>query len=79
MLTDHFAIKSIVKQTFLQTLLTNRANKRLINALVYLSQFDLKTYHVLRRLNFVPDTLSRLKAKQNKPNRFNKIAILNDV
>jgi hypothetical protein len=78
-LTDHSATKGIVEQTSLRTSSTDRANKRLINASVYLSQFDLKTYHVPGRPNLVPDALSRLRAKQDKPNRPDEIAILDDV
>jgi hypothetical protein len=61
-LTDHASTKGIVEQTLLDTLSIDRANRRLITALVYLSEYDLKVSHLPGRLNFVPDTLSRLKA-----------------
>jgi len=37
-LTDHSATKGIVEKTSLETSSTDRANKRLINASIYLSQ-----------------------------------------
>jgi hypothetical protein len=61
-LTDHDATRRIVNQTTLNTTSTDRANRRLINALIYLSAYPLDVYHLPGRLNFVPDALSRLEA-----------------
>jgi RNase H-like domain found in reverse transcriptase/Reverse transcriptase (RNA-dependent DNA polymerase)/Chromo (CHRromatin Organisation MOdifier) domain/Integrase zinc binding domain len=61
-LTDHSATKGIVDQTTLNTTSTDRANKRLINSSIYLSQYGLQIYHLPGRLNFVPDALSRLQS-----------------
>jgi hypothetical protein len=61
-ITDHSATKGIVDQTTLNTTSTDRANRRLINASVYLSQYQLNVYHIPGRLNHVPDALSRLQA-----------------
>jgi hypothetical protein len=61
-LTDHNATRGIVNQTTLNTTSTDRANRRLINALIYLSAYLLDIYHLPGRLNFVPDILSRLEA-----------------
>lgn len=62
-LTDHSATVDIMRNTSLRTSSTDRANRRLISASVYLSQFNIKGVHFPGRLNFVPDALSRLKAK----------------
>lgn len=78
-LTDHSATKGIVEQTNLDTSSTDRANRRLINASIYLSQYDLKVYHLPGRLNYVPDALSRLAALQDPPERGNGDAILDNV
>lgn len=61
-LTDHAATKGIVDQTSLSTTSTDRANKRLVNASIYLSQYGLNVYHLPGKFNFVPDALSRLRA-----------------
>ena len=61
-LTDHNATRRIVNQTTLNTTSTDRANRRLINASIYLSAYPLDVYHLPGRLNFVPDVLSRLEA-----------------
>ncbi len=61
-LTDYASIHGIIEQTRLDTSSTDRANRRLITALVYLSEYDLKVFYLPRRLNYVPDVLSRLKA-----------------
>ena len=62
-LTDHESTRGIVNQTSLNTTSTDRANRRLINALIYLSAYPLDVYHLVGRLNLVPDVLSRLAAK----------------
>jgi hypothetical protein len=61
-LTDHSATKGIVEQTNLRTSSTDRANKKLINASVYLSQYNLKIFYLIDKLNLVPNALSRLHA-----------------
>ncbi len=61
-LTDYASTRSIIEQTYLDISSTDRANRRLITALVYLSEYDLKVFHLSRRLNYVPNALSRLKA-----------------
>ena len=63
MLTNYSLTKGIVEQTSLKTTFTDRANKRLINALIYLLQFNLKIYYLAGKRNLVPDALSRLRAK----------------
>ncbi len=78
-LTDHSATKGIVEKTSLDIASTERANRRLINASIYLSQYSLHVYHLPGRLNFVPDALSRLVALQDTPERSNGEAILDDV
>ncbi len=61
-LTDHEATRGIVNATSLNTSSTDRANRRLTNASVYLSAYPLDVYHMPGRLNLVPDALSRLRA-----------------
>jgi hypothetical protein len=78
-LTDHAATRGIVEQTTLDTSSTDRANRRLINASVYLSQYDLKVFHLPGRLNFVPDALSRLKALDDTVERPEGDAILDNI
>jgi hypothetical protein len=78
-LTDHSATRGIVEQTTLNTASTDRANRRLINASVYLSQYDLKVYHLPGKVNFVPDALSRLRTIQDGPEQPEGDAILDDV
>lgn len=78
-LTDHSATKGIVEKTSLDTSSTDRANRRLINASIYLSQYDLKIFHLPGRLNFIPDALSRLRAVQDKPGRLEGEAVLDDI
>jgi hypothetical protein len=52
----------IVNATSFNTLSTDRANRRLTNASVYLSAYLFDVYHMLRQLNLVPDMLFRLQA-----------------
>ena len=78
-LTDHAATRGIVEQTTLDTSSTNRANRRLINVSIYLSQYDLKVYHLPGRLNFVPDALSRLTALGDLVEREDGDAILDSI
>lgn len=61
-LTDHSATKGIVEKVGLQTTSVDRANKHLINASVYLSQYNIKVFHLPGEKKFVPDALSRLRA-----------------
>ncbi|KAK1774019.1 hypothetical protein QBC45DRAFT_455067 [Copromyces sp. CBS 386.78] len=60
-LTDYLATKGIVEQTSLRTTSTDRTNRRLINASIYLSRYNLKVFHIPGKLNFVLNALSRLK------------------
>ncbi|EAQ84379.1 hypothetical protein CHGG_08393 [Chaetomium globosum CBS 148.51] len=78
-LTDHSSTRGIVEQTRLDTSSTDRSNRRLITASVYLSEYDLKVFHLPGRLNFVPDALSRLTAVQDKPEREEGEVILDNV
>ncbi|EAQ86812.1 hypothetical protein CHGG_08065 [Chaetomium globosum CBS 148.51] len=78
-LTDHSSTRGIVEQTRLDTSSTDRSNRRLITASVYLSEYDLKVFHLPGRLNFVPDALSRLAAVQDKPEREEGEVILDNV
>ncbi len=78
-LTDHASTRGIVEQTRLDTSSTDRANRRLITASVYLSEYDLKVFHLPGRLNYVPDALSRLKAMQDVPERPDGDVVLDDV
>jgi hypothetical protein len=78
-LTDHAATKGIVEQTRLDTSSTDRANRRLITASIYLSEYDLKVYHLPGRLNYVPDALSRLKALTDPVDRPDGDAVLDMV
>ncbi|KAL2017178.1 hypothetical protein VTK56DRAFT_2498 [Thermocarpiscus australiensis] len=78
-LTDHASTKGIVEQSNLDTSSTDRANRKLINASIYLSQYDLKVYYLPGRLNFVPDALSRLKALQDQPERKEGDVILDNI
>ena len=62
-LTDYGAIKGIIKRTTIITSSVDRANRRLINASIYLSEYNLKIYHIPGKKNIVPDALSRLLTK----------------
>ncbi len=59
-LTDHAATRGIVTHTSLITADLAKANLKLANAANYLSQFELKIFHIPGTLNVVPDALSRL-------------------
>ncbi|PNP59923.1 hypothetical protein FNYG_14749 [Fusarium nygamai] len=66
--TDHSATKQIVEKTTLDTTSTDRANRRLVNASIYLSEYELRVFHIPGKKNFVPDTLSRLEAPETDGN-----------
>lgn len=66
-LTDHSATRQIVDKTTMETASTDRANRRLINASIYLSQFAMEVYHLPGKKNFIPDALSRLAAPETDP------------
>jgi hypothetical protein len=68
-LTDHDATRGIINQTSLNTTSTDRANRRLVNASIYLSAFNLDVHHLAGRLNVVPDALSRLPGKGDAETR----------
>ena len=59
-LTDHEAIRGIVHHGMLNTTSTDRANRRLTNASVYLSAYPLEVHYMPGWLNYMPDALSRL-------------------
>ena len=67
-LTDHHAIKGIIKKTTLDTMLINQANRCFIAVSIYLAEYDLKIYHIPGRLNIVPNTLLRLPINTNARN-----------
>lgn len=64
--TDHEATKGIVEKTNLNTNSTDRGNRRLVNASIYLSQYPLEVRHIAGRMNLVPDALSRLEKHSDK-------------
>lgn len=68
-LTDHDSTRGIVNQTNLNTTSTDRANRRLINASIYLSSLKLDVHHLAGRLNLVPDALSRLATDTDDQDR----------
>ena len=61
-LTDHHIIKGIIKKTTLNTISINQTNHYLIAVSIYLTEYNLKVYHIPGRLNTIPDTLLRLPA-----------------
>ena len=61
-LTDYVATKGIVEKSPLTTTSIECSNCCLIYVVIYLSEYNLQIYYLPRRLNFVLDTLSRLKA-----------------
>ena len=62
-LTDHGATKGIIKRTTIITSSVDRANRRLINASIYLNEYNLKIYYMPGKKNIIPDALSCLPAK----------------
>ncbi|KAK4181992.1 hypothetical protein QBC35DRAFT_551828, partial [Podospora australis] len=56
-----------------------RANRRLINASIYLSQYELQVVHIEGKRNYVPDALSRLRTLQDQPERSDDVPVLDDV
>ena len=60
--------------------LTDQANRRLINASIYLSAYPLDVYHLPGRLNLVPDALSRLPAMgDSKTWKLDQEPVLDDI
>ena len=72
-------IKGIVEKTTLQTTSTDRANRRLINASIYLSEYDLQLFHIPGRINTVPNALSRLPAKRTPDEEADLLANANNA
>ncbi|SCO06556.1 related to TY3B-TY3B protein [Fusarium fujikuroi] len=66
--TDHSATKQIVEKTTLNITSTDRANRRLVNASIYLSEYDLRVFYIPGKKNFIPDALSRLEAPETDKN-----------
>ena len=62
-LTDHGVIKGIIKRITIMTSSVDRANRRFINASIYLSEYNLKIYHVPGRKNIVSNALFCLPVK----------------
>jgi hypothetical protein len=62
-ITDHSPAKGIIEHTSLATMDLDKANLKLAKIANYLSQFDLKVFHIPGVLNVVPDALSRLPVK----------------
>ncbi len=60
-LIDYESIYKIVYHDILNTISIDRINRRLINISVYLSIYQFDIYYILGRLNFVSDTLLRLR------------------
>jgi len=67
--TDHSATIAIIKQTSLTTSSTDKLNTRLIRASQYVSQYtnELDIRHKPRKVNLIPDALSRLLYNRNDP------------
>ena len=76
-LTDYTAIKGIVEKSPLTTTSTEYSNYYLICVAIYLSEYNLQIYYLPGQLNFVLDTLSRLKVLQDKPKDPKEIAVVN--
>ena len=76
-LTDYIAIKGIVEKSPLTTMSIEYSNCHLIYVVIYFSKYNLQIYYLPRQLNFVLDTLSRLKALQDKPKDPKDIAVVN--
>lgn len=66
--TNHSATVSIVKQTSLNTVSTEKSNLRLIRASEYLQRFRLDVRYKPGKTNTVPDALSRLASRECRPN-----------
>ena len=76
-LTDYVATKGIIEKSPLTTISTEYSNCYLIYVAIYLSEYNLQIYYLPGRLNFILDTLSRLKALQDKPKDPKEMAIVN--
>lgn len=67
--TDHSAAVSIVRQTSLNTVSTEKLNLRLVRASEYLQRFRLDVRYKPGKANVVPDALSRLASRDCRPNQ----------
>ena len=63
--TDHSATISIVRQTSMNTVSTEKLNLRLIRASEYLQRFRLDVRYKTGKSNIVPDALSRLASREH--------------
>ena len=63
--TDHSAAVSIVRQTSMNTVSTEKLNLRLIRASEYLQRFRLDVRYKPGKTNIVPDALSRLAKSED--------------
>jgi hypothetical protein len=77
-LTDYSVTKGIVNRTILQTTATDRANKQLITASIYLSEYGFQVYYLLGRLNYVPNALSRFRTVNDIINSEGKLQRTDD-
>ncbi len=69
---DYEAIYNIVNTISLNTLSTDRTNRRLTNALIYLSAYSFNVYYILRQLNLISDAFSRLRTLGDNVIRIDK-------
>ena len=72
-LIDHEVICSIVNAISLNTSSTDCINRRLTNALVYLSVYPLDVYYILGQFNLVSDAFSYLRILGDDTIRADKI------
>ena len=67
--TDHSAAVTIVRQTSLNTVSTEKLNLYLIRASEYLQRFRLDVRYKPGKANIIPDALSRLASREHPPNQ----------
>lgn len=65
--TDHSTTMSIVRQTSLNTMSTEKLNLRLIRASEYLQRFRLDVRYKPEKSNIVSNALSRLASREYRP------------
>ncbi|KAK1778707.1 hypothetical protein QBC45DRAFT_327639, partial [Copromyces sp. CBS 386.78] len=62
----------------LYTTSINYTNRKLINASIYLPNYNFKIYYIPSKFNFVPNIFNRLKAIKNAGNP-DGISVLDDI
>ena len=77
--TDHSAAISIVRQTSLNTVSTEKLNLRLIRASEYLQRFRFDVRYKPGKTNTVPDALSRLATREYRPEPTTEVASAHGV